>query len=77
MTVDHQVLAERYAAALMAGGDLAVIDELFTEDYVDEYPQSGEIIRGRHNLKALMAHRPGRLSDSGADLATIRARATD
>jgi ketosteroid isomerase-like protein len=77
MPVDHQALAERYAASLMKGGDLAVIDELFTEDYVDEYPQSGEVIRGRHALKALMSQRPGDLSEAAVDVATIRARGAD
>lgn len=76
MQVDHQALSERYAAALNRG-EVDVIDELFTEDYVDEYPQSGEVIRGRHMLKALMAQRPGDQSRAGADLATIRARAAD
>lgn len=27
-----------------------------------EYPQSGEVIRGRHNLQALRSHHPGRPS---------------
>ena len=71
MPVDHQALIERYARAL-AGGDLDIIDEIIDEDYVDEYPQSGEIIRGRQNLRAIMEHRPGR-----ADLSSIRARASD
>jgi len=76
MPVDHQALSERYAAAL-ASGDLKVIDEVFTEDFVDEYPQSGEIIRGRSNLRAMMEHRPGLTSEYGADLSTVRARAGD
>ncbi len=76
MPVDHQALSERYATAL-ARGDLAVIDEVFTEDFVDEYPQSGEIIRGRHNLRAMMEHRPGLNSDTGPDLSSVRARAGD
>ncbi len=71
MPVDHQALLERYAAAL-EGGDLEIIDEVFTEDIVDEYPQSGEIIRGRQNLRAVMEHRPGR-----AHLSSLRARASD
>jgi ketosteroid isomerase-like protein len=76
MPVDHQALSERYAAAL-AGGDLAIIDEVFAEDFVDEYPQSGEIIRGRTNLRAMMEHRPGLTSDTGPDLSSVRARAGD
>jgi ketosteroid isomerase-like protein len=76
MPVDHQALSERYARAL-AGGDLEIIDEVFAEDFVDEYPQSGEIIRGRQNLRAMMEHRPGRPSERGPDLDSIQARASD
>jgi len=76
MPVDHQALSERYAVAL-ARGDLSVIEEVFTEDFVDEYPQSGEIVRGRNNLRAMMEHRPGLTSDTGPDLSTVRARAGD
>lgn len=76
MPVDHQALSERYATAL-AGGDLTIIDEVFTEDFVDEYPQSGEIIRGRDSLRAMMENRPGRPADRGPDLSTVRARAGD
>jgi hypothetical protein len=76
MPVDHQALSERYAAAL-ASGDLGIIDEVFTEDFVDEYPQSGEVIRGRRNLKAMMEARPGRPGEHGPDLASVRARAGD
>ena len=76
MPVDHQALCERYARAL-ASGDYAVIEEVFTEDFVDEYPQSGEIIRGRNNLRAMMEHRPGLTPDTGPDIASVRARAGD
>jgi ketosteroid isomerase-like protein len=76
MAVDHQALSERYATAL-AGGDLTVIDEVFTEDFVDEYPQSGEVIRGRNNLRAMMENRPGLPSETGPDLSSVRARAGD
>jgi hypothetical protein len=33
-----------------------------TDDIVCEYPQSGEVIRGRGNLQALRSHHPGRPS---------------
>ena len=72
MPVDHQALSERYVTAL-AEGALAVIDEVFTEDFVDEYPQSGEIIRGRSNLRAMLEHRPRLTSDTGPDLSSVRA----
>ena len=76
MPVDHQALSERYARAL-ASGDYKVIDEVFTEDFVDEYPQSGEVIRGRDNLRAMMEHRPGLTPDTGPDIASVRTLASD
>jgi len=76
MSVDHQALSERYARAL-ASRDYTIIDEVFTEDFVDEYPQSGEIIRGRDNLRAMMEHRPDLTPDTGPDLASVRAMASD
>jgi len=41
---------ERHWAASDAG-DFEVEHEIYREDAVLEYPQSGERIRGRHNIK--------------------------
>lgn len=57
MTIDHRALIERLVASLNRR-DSEHLDELFTEDVVIEYPQSGEVIRGRHNLRALIEHNP-------------------
>jgi hypothetical protein len=45
-----------------AAGDLEVEHDIYLEDAVCEYPQSGERILGRENLKNLRGHHPGRPS---------------
>src|SRR3954452_361792 len=53
---------DRHWAASAAGDQVAEHD-IYHDDVVCEYPQSGEIIRGRDNLQALRSHHPGRPSD--------------
>jgi hypothetical protein len=36
--------------------------EIYHDDVICEYPQSGEIIHGRHNLQELRSHHPGKPS---------------
>ncbi|MBE1161749.1 nuclear transport factor 2 family protein [Dyella acidiphila] len=50
---------DRHWAASAAGNQHAE-HEIYHDDAVCEYPQSGEIIRGRHNLQALRSHHPGK-----------------
>jgi len=45
-----------------AAGDQVAEHEIYADDAVCEYPQSGEVIRGRHNLQALRTHHPGKPS---------------
>jgi ketosteroid isomerase-like protein len=40
-------------------GDLDAIFELFHDEYVEEYPQSGERIRGKHKARELYESYPG------------------
>jgi hypothetical protein len=49
---------ERHWAA-SAAGDQTVEHEIYHEDAVCVYPQSGEFIHGRHNLQELRSHHPG------------------
>ena len=42
--------------AASAAGDQAGEHEIYHDDVVCEYPQSGEIIYGRRNLQALRSH---------------------
>ena len=48
--------------AASAVGDQAAEHEIYHDDAVCEYPQSGEVIHGRSNLQALRSHHPGRPS---------------
>jgi ketosteroid isomerase-like protein len=41
--------------------DLDAIDDLLHDDYVEEYPQSGERIRGKHNSRVVGENYPGGL----------------
>ncbi|WP_406694238.1 nuclear transport factor 2 family protein [Singulisphaera sp. Ch08] len=60
---DHhiRVAIDRHWAA-SAAGDQDAEHEIYHDTVVCEYPQSGEIIRGRSNLQALRSHHPGRPS---------------
>jgi hypothetical protein len=64
MTMEEQqiqaILAQHWSAS--AAGDLDGEHEIYEEDAVCEYPQSGERICGRENLKNLRGHHPGRPS---------------
>ena len=42
---DHQALIEKFGRALNEASP-QLFGELLAEDYVEEYPQSGEVIRG-------------------------------
>jgi hypothetical protein len=59
----HRIRAalDRHWAA-SAASDQVAEHEIYHDDVVCEYPQSGEIIHGRHNLQALRSHHPGRPS---------------
>jgi hypothetical protein len=45
-----------------ASGDLETEHNIYDDDVLCEYPQSGERIRGRRNLQALRGHHPGKPS---------------
>jgi ketosteroid isomerase-like protein len=49
--------------AASATGDQVAEHEIYHEDVVCEYPQSGEIIYGRGNLQALRSQHPDRPSE--------------
>ncbi len=49
---------ERYFEAFERR-DLDAFAELFHDDYVEEYPQSGERIRGKQNVRAVNENYPG------------------
>jgi ketosteroid isomerase-like protein len=41
--------------------DLDAFSELLHDDYVEEYPQSGERIRGKQNVRIILESHPGLL----------------
>src|SRR5271169_3212085 len=45
-----------------AAGDAEAEHDIYTDDAVCDYPQSGERILGRRNLQALRSHHPGKPS---------------
>jgi len=56
----HAALERHWAAS--AASDQNVEHEIYRDDAIVEYPQSGERVRGRHNVQALRSHHPGRPS---------------
>jgi hypothetical protein len=53
-------LDQHWAAS--AAGDQDGEHEIYHDDVIVEYPQSGERIHGRHNIQALRSHHPARPS---------------
>src|SRR5215813_13948545 len=45
-----------------ASGDVNAEHDIYTDDAICDYPQSGERILGRRNLQALRSHHPGKPS---------------
>src|ERR1700760_4031848 len=45
-----------------AAGDANAEHDIYHEDSICDYPQSGERILGRNNLQALRSHHPGKPS---------------
>ena len=60
-TQNNRVALDQHWAA-SASGDLEAEHQIYDDNVVCEYPQSGEKIRGRHNLQALRGHHPGKPS---------------
>jgi ketosteroid isomerase-like protein len=52
-------LLDRHWEASSAGDQDAEHD-IYADDVIVEYPQSGEIIRGKHNIQAIRTHHPAR-----------------
>ena len=55
---DHRAIIEAVVKA-MNSNDFSLYDRLFTDDFVDEYPQSGELIRGPANARWILENYPG------------------
>jgi hypothetical protein len=53
---DRLALDQHWSAS--ASGDLEAEHQIYDDNVVCDYPQSGEKIRGRRNLQALRSHHP-------------------
>ena len=55
---DNSTIVQQFLTA-MAGNDIEAQERLLSDDIVEEYPQSGEVIRGKENRRAIMENYPG------------------
>ena len=55
---DNRKTVEQFVQA-MATNDWEAQDRLLTDDFVEEYPQSGERIVGKENRRAIIENYPG------------------
>lgn len=60
---EEQILAALNAHwQASAAGDINAEHDIYDDDIICDYPQSGERIFGRNNLQALRGHHPGKPS---------------
>jgi hypothetical protein len=79
MSVDHKALFDLFIE-IHNEHAWDRLGEVFTDDYVEEYPQSGEVFRGLANVRAVRAAYPGlseTLPDAEATSSTLRLAAND
>jgi ketosteroid isomerase-like protein len=76
MPTAHEVFNARYVKA-MNERNYDEYEALLTEDFVGEYPQSGEVIHGAKNARAIVEQYPGRLPEGTIDTQSARIAATD
>jgi ketosteroid isomerase-like protein len=55
---DNRVIVEQFLQAMMTG-DIEAQERVLADDIVEEYPQSGERIRGKENRRAIFNNYPG------------------
>jgi hypothetical protein len=55
--VDHRPILEAIVRG-MSTHDFSIYDRHFTEDFVDEFPQSGEVTRGPANARWIIENYP-------------------
>jgi ketosteroid isomerase-like protein len=70
MSIDHEAFARGFLDAVNRQ-DWDAVDAMVTDDIEEIYPQSGEVIRGRANTRAVRENYP-RMVGQGADVTTFR-----
>jgi hypothetical protein len=73
---EHRAIFERMADALNRAS-FDELDDMFTEDVVEVYPQSGEVIRGLAHFRATFKNYPGGLAEANIDVDTAHVETTD
>ena len=66
MSIEHQALFE-HVIDIMNRRDWDALGDVYHDDYVEEYPQSGEVIRGLANTRAVRESYPGGFVDQGIE----------
>ena len=56
-----RLIMDQYWEATLAH-DLVKVHEFYSDDVIVEFPQSGELIRGKHNIYQLRAHYPAKVT---------------
>ena len=70
-STDPRATIDRWLDAINST-DFAAAEALLSDDYVSEYPQSGEVIRGPRNMRAMLEHYPGGLKRGNIDRTTTK-----
>jgi SnoaL-like domain len=76
MAADHHAIITRLVKTLNEQ-NYDLWETLVTEDYFEEYPQSGEVIRGPKNVRAAVENYPQGLAKDSLDMSDARVAATD
>ena len=76
MPTPHEIFNARITKA-MNERNYDEYETLLTEDYVGEYPQSGEVIHGPKNARAIIEQYPGSFSKDAVDVTSARIAASD
>jgi ketosteroid isomerase-like protein len=58
MAADNRTIVEQFIQA-MATNDWEAQERLLSDDFVEDYPQSGERIRGKEGRRGIIEHYPG------------------
>jgi hypothetical protein len=56
---ENRDILERYRQGFFERQNIDAIDDLMHDDYVEEYPQSGERTRGKDNARRVYENYPG------------------